>query len=280
LGDIIGAYEKNRTWVSSVDTHKFFFHRFMTGIHKRVGEEIRRDEPISIGVLKAVHRMLDQRWQAEINKPFPSLEALELMAQTGNWFLGGFCTGLRGEEMPLIEFAGTLASMDHMTNQLDNLPPHFDYVIAGRTKGNQVSGAKFKVTCAAVTDGTGLQPGLWAWRHCKMLKDKGKQGGRLFPGPLSKYEDMFYGMLEDVQVDSSQLIKASVDVREDYGILRSIRRGVTAHAINMKVDRDLIDAVNRWRSERTSLVPALNMSGMYARLDFIKPTVLRFSLSL
>jgi hypothetical protein len=61
LGDVIGAYEKNRTWISSVDTHKFYFQRYMTGIHRRVGEEIRRDEPISIGVLKATHRIPDKR---------------------------------------------------------------------------------------------------------------------------------------------------------------------------------------------------------------------------
>ena len=71
-----------------------------------------------------------------------------------------------------------------------------------------------------------------------------------------------------------------MDVREDFGLAQSERRGVTAHAINMKVDRDLIDAVNRWRSERSSLVPALDMSGMYARLDLLKPTVLLFSLAL
>ena len=136
------------------------------------------------------------------------------------------------------------------------------------------------MTCAAVTEGTGLQPGIWAWRYCNILKDKGQQGGFLFPGPLSKYDEMFYGMLEDVQSERPDLIKPTVDVHEVYGLLRSGRRGVTVHAINMKVDRDLIDAVNRWRSERSSLVPALDMSGMYARLDFLKPTVLCFSLAL
>jgi hypothetical protein len=280
LGDVIGAYEKNRTWISSVDTHKFYFQRYMTGIHRRVGEEIRRDEPISIEVLKTTHRISDKRWHAEISKTNPNMELLEDIALAGLWFLGGFCTGLRGEEMGLIEFAGTHRSLDHIENQIGDLPPHFDFVIAGRTKGNQVSGAKFKVPCAAVTEGTGLQPGVWAFRYCTILKNKGQQGGFLFPGPLSNYEEMFYGMLEEVQSECPTLIKPTVDVREDFGLARSERRGVTAHAINMKVDRDLIDAVNRWRSERSSLVPALDMSGMYARLDLLKPTVLLFSLAL
>ena len=52
LGDAIGASDKNRTWVTEGDTHKFFFVRFATGMHRRVGEDARRDEPVTIGVLK------------------------------------------------------------------------------------------------------------------------------------------------------------------------------------------------------------------------------------
>jgi hypothetical protein len=32
----------------------------------------------------------------------------------GAWFIGGFCTGLRGEEMLLIELAGTANSLIHV----------------------------------------------------------------------------------------------------------------------------------------------------------------------
>jgi hypothetical protein len=78
---------------------------------------------------------------------------------------------------------------------------------------------------------------------------------------------VFYGRLEKVQSESPDLIKTSLDVCEDFGLPRSECQGVTAHAINMKVDRDLIDAVKHWTSERSSLVPALDMFGMYARLD-------------
>ncbi len=60
LGDAIGASDKNRTWVSQGDTHKFFFVRFSTGIHRRVGEDVRRDEPLTIGQLKEIHRILDK----------------------------------------------------------------------------------------------------------------------------------------------------------------------------------------------------------------------------
>lgn len=44
----------------------------------------------------------------------------------------------------------------------------------------------------------------------------------MFPDPLSHYEDMSYSMLEDAQAERKDLIKPSVDVREDYGINRSL----------------------------------------------------------
>jgi hypothetical protein len=36
LSDVIGAYERNRSWISKVPTHTFWFHRFMVGIFKRL----------------------------------------------------------------------------------------------------------------------------------------------------------------------------------------------------------------------------------------------------
>eukprot|EP00978_Attheya_sp_CCMP212_P011756 scaffold29206_cov30-Attheya_sp.AAC.4 len=60
LGDSIGAYERNKMWISKVPTHQFWFSRFIDGIHKRVGELRKQDEPITrIDVLKAASDILD-----------------------------------------------------------------------------------------------------------------------------------------------------------------------------------------------------------------------------
>jgi hypothetical protein len=58
LGDAVGAYERKRMWISKVSTHSFWFSRFMTGIHKQVGEIKRQDEPITIDVLHAIDSLL------------------------------------------------------------------------------------------------------------------------------------------------------------------------------------------------------------------------------
>ena len=68
LKDRVGAYEKNKTWISSCPTHQFFFVRFMEGIHKRVGEMVKRDEHIGIELMKAIMHQLEVQWRKEGSK--------------------------------------------------------------------------------------------------------------------------------------------------------------------------------------------------------------------
>ena len=95
LKDMVGAYENNKTWISSSPTHQFFFSRFMTGVHKRVGELVKRDEPVTVEMLKEIDKLLTQRWDLEMAKPKQERDLVKLkeIAMMGLWFLGGFCTG-------------------------------------------------------------------------------------------------------------------------------------------------------------------------------------------
>lgn len=96
---------------------------------------------------------------------------------------------------------------------------------------------------------------------------------------LGDCHDLFCEAPEEVQQARPDLIALNADVQELCGILRTLRRSATAHATNMRIPKDVIEAVNQWRREKNSDVPALDMQGVYARLDFIKPTVLLCSQS-
>jgi hypothetical protein len=249
----------------------------MTGIHKRVGEEVKRDEPISIDVLREIHRVLDRRWVKEAKRRRPSRRKLLKIARADYWFIVGFCSGFRGEENLLLEFEGTFASLVNLTSPRGKTRKHFESVVAGRTKGLSLSGAKFGVPYVAITGKSKLEPGIWAHRYCWLLKTSGQVGGYLFPGTLADYEDMFYPMLEGIQSQRPDLISAKLNVREDFGLFRSIRRGGASHALNMDIRRNLVTAINRWRGEMNSEVPRVDMPGSYTRLDTIQPTRLRYS---
>jgi hypothetical protein len=96
-----------------------------------------------------------------------------------------------------------------------------------------------------------------------------------------EFEHHFYKVIEKVST-TSDLIADEVDVREAYGIIRSLRRSVTAHARNMGVSKDLINAINRWRKEANSTTgaPRLDMDDVYAELEALIPLMLRYSRAL
>jgi hypothetical protein len=75
-------------------------------------------------------------------------------------------------------------------------------------------------------------------------------------------------------------LDADCDLREEYGIWRSLRRGVTAHAINRKVNDRLIHTINRWRNDKNKQGKGTPMMDIYADLEALLPTALNYSLAL
>ena len=186
--------------------------------------------------------------------------------------------------MLLIEFAGTAKSIDNLD---DPREPHFTFVISGRTKGNQLSGAKFGVPCVGTTKGTHLRPGRWIQRLVAVKQREGIRGGRLFvqklrPARLFEFENDFFVLIERVQAQTLHIDK-EMDVRDAYGIMRSSRRGLTSHSKNMGIPEEDLKAFNRWRSEiKTGNGGAgrLDMPDLYATLKSLTPALLRFTRAL
>jgi hypothetical protein len=278
LGDSVGAYERNRMFISGSVTHKFWFSRFMGGVHKRVGQVRKPDRVLTIDIIHAVDRILESNWENARNA-----DERKRISEMGAWIIGGFCTGLRGEEMLLIELAGTANSLAHLHDEKN---PHFVYVISGRTKGDQTSGAKFGVPCCPITEGTHLRPGRWVKRLVDVIHGKGRRSGRLFSrrlkvAKLQEFENDFFTVLEKVQA-TTDLFPSDCAIRDECGIARSLRRTVTAHARNMGIHKDIVNAINRWRVEFGSKTddPRLDMADVYTTLESLLPTHLRFSLGL
>jgi hypothetical protein len=275
MNDVVGAYERERVWISGSPTHHFWFSRFMAGLHKRVGEVRKQDRPVTIDELHEIETLLERSWKgAKVRR------AQRRVAEMGVWFIVGFCTGIRGEEMLLLDYAGTRKGVEKLRTGHQDF---FKLVVLGRSKGNQLSGAEFGIPCVAITEGTGLQPGKWIIRLIRLLEVQGVKEGPLMrrvlrPGKLVEFQDDFFRVIEMVQA-TTNLIEDDVFVRDEFGIERSTRRGVTIHAKNMDVGEEVITANNRWRREANSASGAsrLDMIEVYTVLDALMPLVLRFS---
>jgi hypothetical protein len=201
----------------------------MTGVHKQVGQVRKPNKEFPIDVIHAVDRVLMAEWE---NARRPAKK--KRIAEMGAWFIGGFCTGLRGEEMLNIELAGTANSLQHMT---DAKNAHFVFVVTGRNKSNQKAGARFGVPCTPITEDTHLRPGRWVKRLVEVIHGTGRRGGRLFAQKLAQsklmeFENDFFTILEKVQL-ITDLFPDDFVIRDECGIARSLRRSLTAYARNM-----------------------------------------------
>jgi hypothetical protein len=184
--------------------------------------------------------------------------------------------------MLLIDLYGTAKSVSQFMKESD-LDPHFKFVILVRTKGVQEDGHKFAIPCVKETQGTHLRPGVWLERLLKVKEELGQTNGKLFRRNLRKaklceFEDDFYRVIERIQ-DTTELIPPEVDVRNEYALPQTIRRTATAHARNMRLSPDLLNAIHRWGKEMnaTTGVPRLDMQDTYTTIDSICPLMLEFS---
>ena len=71
----------------------------MSGLESRTREVVKQDKALTIDLLTSVLDLLEEKWSAA-TVPKYQLK----IYQTALWYIGGFCTALRGEEMLLVEF--------------------------------------------------------------------------------------------------------------------------------------------------------------------------------
>jgi hypothetical protein len=125
-------------WISNVAIHLFWFSQFMSGLQKQVGEVKKREEAMTIDIVNAIQDILHAKW-GKTNEQ----KIRRCIAEMGAWIIGGFCVGLRGEEMMLIKLSRTAKSLRR--HLLDPKLLHFVLIISSRTKGSQLSGSKLDI---------------------------------------------------------------------------------------------------------------------------------------
>jgi hypothetical protein len=80
------------------------------------------------------------------------------------------------------------------------------------------------------------------WVRVKQKQTRGRLFQRQLSVPkLFEFEDDFYTVMERVQSET-KVINPDLVVREKFRIMRSTRKVQSGHAMNMQIDKDLIDA--------------------------------------
>ena len=121
----------------------------------------------------------------------------------------------------------------------------------------------------------------------EIRQEEGRSNGWLFQTEDgrkrkgSEFEEDLHIVLETVQKTTSY-IDDNVNIREEYGIFRSLRRGATTEAHNQGVPDTVIEMNNRWRKiERAKGKKAsLTLSQHYTEVKQAVQVLLKFSKAL
>ncbi len=196
-----------------------------------------------------------------------------------------FHASLRGSEGLQVDWHTLMDHMEKGRVQEGMTPAHIIIPVKGRFKGEKGerchllpladisrSGVNIRkcVELLVASRREGRVNALWAFA--------GREGRKL---EFGKMNEMILDQLEEIQTrDTEDVLKLKeVNIREEYSINRSFRRGSATHAQNCKVPSNVIEVQNRWRKfERAKgSRPKVKMIETYADVEQLIPTLVQYS---
>lgn len=216
---MVMAKDTRKMTATRYPTYGTWFETFMKGCHKRMVEVVKPDQALSTSILLVILSILEEEWQQFPHQRFAiSLE--------GAFYVIGFCSASRGEELPLMDLCGTLK---HWDQSITSVPPHIVVAILGRFKGE--IGESYHLLPIVTNTSSGINNELWIGRLLNEYRSRGIMSGPLLRTKdglkirATEFEATFFGWLEQVQTFRPDLIPPLEDVSEEYWVHCSFRRG-------------------------------------------------------
>jgi hypothetical protein len=212
--------------VSRSPTNSEWFRRFMKGYHRRMGDVWMPDRPVTIQELTRCLELLDEEWQLFSKDAEGQLRA----AMNATVLISGFFGALRGEEVVRADLGAIRKYWDEAVAWKE--AEHIPLMLAGRFKWE--IGEKLFCQPLAATTKSGIQIRLWFHRMIWTMAKQKVMRGLLFRDKKGKrvstadVDVALHRILERVQKKWPNVIPDSVDVKKEYSVYRSLRRGTTA----------------------------------------------------
>jgi hypothetical protein len=238
------------------------------------------DRAVSRHELVAAFNILEEWWKIFEKDAI----GRDKVASTACILIAGYHGGLRGEEINRVHAGGMLY---YWKEAMEGTDVHIPLMLSGRFK-KEVGEKYFCQPLAPVTY-SGRNLAVWFQRKIMLLKDQSLCSGPMFKSmsvgkkmSISEMDELFHSILLEVQRRFPKILPDSVKVTEEFSTFRSLRRGATSEAQNVKIPREVIEANNRWRkiSRAKGLIPGYSMMERYSDAKVLVPTLTRFSQSL
>jgi hypothetical protein len=273
--------------ITACPTNSLWFSRWTMGCETRMGFILKQNQAISLEVLKAMIKNFKQCASRELPQSWKRQEHILGMV----YCIICFCASLRGGEGLQIPFDTLVKHLDRgrtSDKRHTGKVLHVVVPLLGRFKGEKGERCHLVPLAHKTASGIPIRSAIdllvaarkemegnvytnWAFVNQK--------GGKMTFGEMNEIIISCLERVKDVDERTDFLGLKDHNVREDFSINRSFRRGSTAHARNMKVPVDVVEVQNRWRKfERAKGKRArLSMIENYSDIEQLVPTLIRYS---
>jgi len=278
----VAARDKSKLFTTTCPTYGDWYERFSLGMHKRMGDLVIQDEAMSMELLLAIQGLFERDFAAAGD----DLERQAEVIFPAAFCAIGYCAGLRGEEIPLMDLPGTIryfaSSMRHPDPELR----HFVVPLIGRFKTE--TGELTHLMPLTPVTASGVKTAVWVERILAWYDRKRIVQGPVFrddrgePVRASDYDFEICSRIAEIQATRPGIVDPDIDVYDRYSMRRSLRRGSDSQAIVKNIPEVDIELNNRWRQQEAAKgrQPKRRMIQHYADVRIMLPALLRFSQAL
>lgn len=225
-----------------------WFQRFMLGCKKRMGQDWRPNQAISVALVHELLRGCESRARLS-----PSPTGRHKWIFAGGYFCVCFVLSLRSPEGLMVDLEGLVQFYDKNSENIV-IP------LLGRVKGEHH--VRQHLLLSKGITGSGIRVKLWMERVLTVHKILRRSVGPAFvnheglQSSTAEMNDLFLEVLVDVHENRPDLfgfdINNAADLVEKFNVFRSFRRGSESRAVAMKVSEADRYVVNRWKKKESA----------------------------
>lgn len=255
-----------------------WFHRFMAGCKKRMGQDWRPNHAISSSLMHRLLMLSESKMVGAEN-----INDKHKWTMAGAYFCICYVLSLRSPEGLMVDLEGLIAY------QRDTAESAFVVVpLMGQVKGEDHT-RHHLLHCVSVT-GSGIQVRWWIQRVLAVHLIRRRQVGPVFINPVTgrqsstaEMNDLFLELLGDIFHESRDLFAVDIhlasELTDKYNVFRSFRRGSESQAVAMRVSEADRYVVNRWRKKETSGANKVShpIDQHYVDVSLVKDSFLRYT---
>ena len=225
-----------------------WFQRFTLGCRKRMGQDWRPNQAISVMLMHELLAKTEERAKQELE-----FEGRQKWILAGGYFCICFVLSLRSPEGLMADLEGLIRYHKEASNEVV-IP------LLGRFKGEHH--VKQHLLMSRDTTGSGIRVKQWVRRMLAVHRAGNRQTGPVFTNregyqsSTAEMNELFLQVLGEIYEERPDLfgidIQDASDLPEKFNVFRSFRRGSESRAVAMKVSEADRYVVNRWKKKEAA----------------------------